>query len=85
MSLLFGFCNAGFKTTTRIFADQKVEGRENVPETGPVIFISNHLSNLGPGDHGLFNRTLSPVSWLRKSCSAFLFLHFCSRNTVLTR
>lgn len=48
MSLLFRFCNAGFKTTTRIFADQEVEGRENIPDTGPLIFIANHLSNLDP-------------------------------------
>ena len=48
MSILFGFCNAGFKTTTRIFADQKVEGHDHVPETGPAIFVSNHLSNLDP-------------------------------------
>lgn len=48
MSLLFRFCNAGFKTTTRIFADQKIEGSENVPPMGPAIFIANHLSNLDP-------------------------------------
>ncbi len=48
MNPFFAFCNVGFKTTTKIFGDQKVEGWENVPKTGPVIFISNHLSNLDP-------------------------------------
>ncbi len=47
-SPLFRFCNAGFKTTLRLFGDQVVEGRENVPPTGPAIFISNHLGNLDP-------------------------------------
>lgn len=48
MNPFFAFCNVGFKTTTKIFGDQKVEGQENVPQTGPVIFISNHMSNLDP-------------------------------------
>ncbi len=48
MSLLFNICNTGFKTTTWLFSDRKVEGWENVPRTGPIIFISNHLSNMDP-------------------------------------
>lgn len=48
MNPLFAFCNAGIKTTTKLFGDQKVEGRENVPAEGPVIFVSNHMSNLDP-------------------------------------
>lgn len=48
MNPFFAFCNAGFKTTLKLFGDQKVEGRENVPKTGSVIFIANHLSNLDP-------------------------------------
>jgi 1-acyl-sn-glycerol-3-phosphate acyltransferase len=47
-SWLFPLCNAGFKTTTRLFADYRVEGQENVPASGPVIFVANHLSNLDP-------------------------------------
>ena len=45
---LFPFCNRGFKTTLKMFADYKVEGQENIPPTGPVIFVCNHLSNLDP-------------------------------------
>lgn len=48
MSWLFTFCNAGFKTTTWIFAEQDVEGWENVPKEGPLIFVANHLSNMDP-------------------------------------
>jgi 1-acyl-sn-glycerol-3-phosphate acyltransferase len=32
----------------RIFADWKVAGRENVPPMGPLMVVSNHLSNLDP-------------------------------------
>lgn len=45
---LFPFCNCGFKTTLKLFSDYKVEGKENVPPAGPLIFVSNHLSNLDP-------------------------------------
>ena len=45
---LFPICNVGFKTTLRLFADYKVEGRENIPARGPAIFVANHLSNLDP-------------------------------------
>jgi 1-acyl-sn-glycerol-3-phosphate acyltransferase len=45
---MFTICNAVFKTNIRLFADQVVEGRENIPEDGPAIFIANHTSNLDP-------------------------------------
>ncbi|HIF73053.1 MAG TPA: 1-acyl-sn-glycerol-3-phosphate acyltransferase [Dehalococcoidia bacterium] len=45
---LFPFCNRGFKTTLKLFSDYKVEGRENIPESGPMLVASNHLSNLDP-------------------------------------
>jgi 1-acyl-sn-glycerol-3-phosphate acyltransferase len=45
---LFPFCNAGFKTTLRLFSDFKIEGQENIPESGPLLVASNHLSNLDP-------------------------------------
>ena len=44
----FALCNAVFKTNIRVFADQVVEGRENIPEDGPAIFIANHTSNMDP-------------------------------------
>lgn len=45
---LFPPCNFGFKVTLKLFADYRVEGKENIPETGPVLVVSNHLSNLDP-------------------------------------
>jgi 1-acyl-sn-glycerol-3-phosphate acyltransferase len=45
---LFPPCNFGFKITLKLFADFKVEGRENIPESGPLLVVSNHLSNLDP-------------------------------------
>lgn len=45
---LFPPCNFGFKTTLKWFADYKIEGQENIPKSGPVLVVSNHLSNLDP-------------------------------------
>ena len=45
---LFPPCNFGFKITLKLFADFEIEGRENVPESGPLLVASNHLSNLDP-------------------------------------
>jgi 1-acyl-sn-glycerol-3-phosphate acyltransferase len=45
---VFTFCNNAFKLTLKLFSDLQVEGRENIPKHGPVIFIANHVSNLDP-------------------------------------
>ncbi|MBT4126734.1 MAG: 1-acyl-sn-glycerol-3-phosphate acyltransferase [Chloroflexi bacterium] len=45
---LFPFCNSGFKTTLKLFSDFKIEGQENIPDNGPLLVASNHLSNLDP-------------------------------------
>jgi 1-acyl-sn-glycerol-3-phosphate acyltransferase len=45
---LFPFCNAGFKTTLKLFSDYEVEGQQNLPNSGPLLVASNHLSNLDP-------------------------------------
>lgn len=47
-SWLFTACNAAFETTLRIFATRDIQGIENIPARGPVIFIANHMSNLDP-------------------------------------
>lgn len=36
------------RCTLRTFSDYKVFGAENVPPMGPLVVISNHLSNLDP-------------------------------------
>lgn len=45
---LFPACNVGFKTTLKLFSDFKIEGQENIPDSGPLLVASNHLSNLDP-------------------------------------
>ena len=45
---LFPILNLGFKTTLKLFSDFKIEGQENIPESGPLLVASNHLSNLDP-------------------------------------
>ena len=45
---LFPICNVGFKTTLKLFSDFKIEGQENIPDSGPLLVASNHLSNLDP-------------------------------------
>ncbi len=48
MGWFFEYCNFAFRTTLKMFADYSVEGRENVPRTGPLIIVSNHLSTMDP-------------------------------------
>jgi 1-acyl-sn-glycerol-3-phosphate acyltransferase len=45
---LFPPLNVGFKTTLKLFSDFKIEGQENIPESGALLVASNHLSNLDP-------------------------------------
>lgn len=45
---LFPACNGTFKLLMRAFSDLDVEGRENMPKSGPMIIVSNHLGNLDP-------------------------------------
>ena len=45
---LFPICNAGFKTTLKWFSDLSIVGQDNLPKSGPLIVVSNHLSNLDP-------------------------------------
>ncbi|MCH8206149.1 MAG: 1-acyl-sn-glycerol-3-phosphate acyltransferase [Chloroflexi bacterium] len=41
-------CNIVQRLTLRLFADYKVEGKENVPPMGPLIVVANHQSYLDP-------------------------------------
>ncbi|MBM3932828.1 MAG: 1-acyl-sn-glycerol-3-phosphate acyltransferase [SAR202 cluster bacterium] len=41
-------CNFLQRITLRIFADYRVEGKENVPPMGPIIIVANHCSNFDP-------------------------------------
>ena len=45
---LFPICNFAFKRTLDVFSDFNVEGKENIPTVGPVLIVSNHMSNIDP-------------------------------------
>ena len=48
MGAVFSTSNVLMKLALRFWGDWQVEGRENVPQDGPLIVVSNHLSNLDP-------------------------------------
>ena len=47
-NLLNTTCNVAESGLLRMFADWKVEGRENVPPLGSIIVVANHISNFDP-------------------------------------
>lgn len=46
--VVYTISNIMMKGVLRAFAHWRVEGRENVPFHGPLIVVSNHLSNVDP-------------------------------------
>jgi 1-acyl-sn-glycerol-3-phosphate acyltransferase len=46
--MLYPICNFLQKITLKWFANFEVSGQENVPPVGPLIVVSNHLSNIDP-------------------------------------
>ena len=79
----YAFCNVAQRLTLRLFADYKVEGKENVPPMGPLIVVANHQSNLDPpllgaslprriwflAKDGIFQGRI--VKWFLRSYGAF--------------
>ncbi|SFL98289.1 lysophospholipid acyltransferase family protein [Salibacterium qingdaonense] len=51
---LYRIGRALFRTFFSLFMRVRVVGRENIPETGPVLLCSNHISNLDPTLLGSF-------------------------------
>ena len=45
---LYDFCYLTFPVVFKIWLRMEVFGRENIPEEGPVVIASNHLSLLDP-------------------------------------
>lgn len=48
MNLIYVGSNFLQRALLRLFADWQVTGTENVPPMGPLVIVSNHLSNLDP-------------------------------------
>lgn len=48
MPWFYHLCFALITVTLRLLTKWQVVGRENVPATGPVLVVSNHLSNVDP-------------------------------------
>ena len=46
--MLYSTCNFLQKITLNSFSNYEVYGKENVPPVGPLIVVSNHLSNIDP-------------------------------------
>jgi 1-acyl-sn-glycerol-3-phosphate acyltransferase len=61
----YGFFRACCRIASTVFFDLKVYGVENVPNTGGVLLLSNHLSFLDPACIGVQIRR--PASYLAKS------------------
>ncbi|MCC6485759.1 MAG: 1-acyl-sn-glycerol-3-phosphate acyltransferase [Armatimonadetes bacterium] len=54
----------GFRIFFRLFGSWRITGHENIPESGPVIIISNHVSYLDPPLMG--SAVKRPVAYMAK-------------------
>ncbi|MGM0370449.1 MAG: lysophospholipid acyltransferase family protein [Bacillota bacterium] len=48
MDWFYWFSHKVLKTTFKVFLRSKVRGVENIPQTGPLIVVANHVSNFDP-------------------------------------
>ena len=46
--ITYGICNVAMRGALRLFSNWKVIGQENVPTEGPLLIVSNHMSNIDP-------------------------------------
>ena len=59
MDRIYWFTHSVLKGTFKLFFRQKVTGLENIPQTGPLIVVANHVSNFDPPVLGAaFNRKI---------------------------
>lgn len=48
MDPLYNTCNFLQKLSLKAFADYQVSGSENIPPVGPLLIVSNHMSDIDP-------------------------------------
>ncbi len=66
--LLRKICSSAQKITLSLFSNWKIYGSENIPSTGPVILISNHISNLDPS---IISASMARPIWFLAKSSLF--------------
>ena len=63
--LLRKICNSAQRFTLSLFSNWNIYGAENIPASGSIIVISNHLSNIDPS---IISASLPrPIWFLAKS------------------
>lgn len=75
--MLYRFGHIAFRLYFNIFYRLKIEGRENIPETGPFIVCSNHISWFDPPLVGCIIPARVQVHFMAKS---ELFAHPLARR-----
>ena len=65
--MLYRIARALVKLFLRIFNSWEIEGKENMPEDGPVVLVSNHISNWDP---------------LYLACSVDRVVHFMAKEEI---
>jgi len=66
--LLRKICNFAQKITLSLFSNWKTHGLENIPSSGSILVISNHLSNIDPS---IISASFSRPIWFLAKKSLF--------------
>ncbi len=74
--MIYGAVKILFTLIFKIFFRMEVEGRENIPESGPLVMASNHLSVLDPPVIGTAS-TRKPYFMAKEELFVPVFGHIC--------
>ena len=66
--LLRKICNSAQRVTLSLFSNWNIYGAENIPASGSIIVISNHLSNIDPS---IISASLPRPIWFLAKSSLF--------------